>query len=284
MRRRLWTICAALVLVLLAAPFLLLHLAAAFFGGDHPIAGAASASRTLPGGARIRTYTATRPDADLELVLIHGTPGDASVFRRQFAEPPPRANLLAYDRPGFGASTGAQRVPSLAHQVAVLADLLPPRPQRPVILAGHSYGAPVALLAALEHPDRVAGVLLVGGAVDPSLEEVHFLQTVGETFPFVHFLPPVMRLANRELLTLRGDLERLATLLPRLRAPVLMLHGGRDREVPVANVAYLERELARLGKSSYFGKQVYPDVNHYIPWTQPRLLDEAVRELRSRLR
>lgn len=281
--RRIAKIFGALLLAALAAPFLLLHLAVAYWGGPPRIPSATAEDRLLPGGGSVRTYAATAPDAAYDLVLIHGTPGDAGVFSRQFAQPPPAANLLAYDRPGFGASAGGSERPSLDQQVAVLAALLPAQPPRPVILVGHSYGAPVALLAALQHPERVAGVLLVGGAVDPALEEVYFLQTFGETFPFVRFLPAMIRLTNRELLTLRADLETLAALLPRLARPVLMLHGDQDREVPVANVAYLEGALARLGKSAWFDKQVLPGVNHYIPWTLPGELDGAVLRLRARV-
>ena len=283
MRRRLTKIFGALLLAALAAPFLLLHVAVAYWGGPPRIPSALAEDRPLPGGVSIRTYAAAAADAAYDLILIHGTPGDASVYSRQFAQPPARANLLAYDRPGFGASPGGPERPSLDQQVAVLAALLPVHPARPVILVGHSYGAPIALQAALQYPERVAGVLLVGGAVDPALEEVHFLQAIGEAFPFVHFLPAMIRLTNRELLTLRADLEKLAALLPRLERPVLMLHGDRDREVPVANVAYLEGALARLGKSAWFDKQVLPGVNHYIPWTLPGELDRAVLRLHARL-
>lgn len=283
MRPRWWKIFGVLALFALAAPFVLLHLAAAWFGRPPRLPAAGVEDRSVGGGIRLRLYTHTPPQAGFDVVFLHGTPGDAAVFSRQFAEPPAGANLLAYDRPGFGASTGGSERPSLTQQVAVLAALLPAQPPRPVILVGHSYGAPVALQAAIQHPERVAGVLLVGGAVDPALEEVYFLQTVGETFPFVRFLPPMIRLANRELLTLRADLEQLEKLLPRLERPVGMLHGDRDREVPAANVAYLDRTLARLGKSRYFEKRLLPGVNHYIPWTVPRELDRAVLGLRDRL-
>lgn len=281
--RRLAKISAALGLAALAAPFVLLHLAVAYWGGPPRIPSATAEDRLLPGGGSVRTYAAAAPDAAYDLVLIHGTPGDAGVFSRQFAQPPPAANLLAYDRPGFGASSGGSERPSLDRQVAVLAALLAPQPARPVILVGHSYGAPVALLAALHHPERVAGVLLVGGAVDPALEDVHFLQTAGEAFPFVRFLPAMIRLTNRELLTLRADLEKLAALLPRLARPVLMLHGDQDREVPVANVSYLARALARHGKADLFQAKVQAGVNHYIPWQHPRLLADAVAEMQARL-
>src|SRR5271156_2766086 len=41
-------------------------------------------------------------DAGFDLIFVHGTPGGAGVWAAQFARPFPGANLLAFDRPGFG--------------------------------------------------------------------------------------------------------------------------------------------------------------------------------------
>jgi pimeloyl-ACP methyl ester carboxylesterase len=42
--------------------------------------------------------------AALNLVFIHGTPGGAGVWASQFQTPFSNANLIAYNRPGFGGS------------------------------------------------------------------------------------------------------------------------------------------------------------------------------------
>ena len=47
-----------------------------------------------------------------------------------------------------------------------------------VLLVGHSYGCPIALLAALEHPEKIGGVLLIGGDVDPAQEKPWMLQYI----------------------------------------------------------------------------------------------------------
>ena len=45
-----------------------------------------------------------------------------------------------------------------------------------VLRVGHSYGGPIALLAAIKHPDKIAGALLIGGDVSPKLEKMLWIQ------------------------------------------------------------------------------------------------------------
>lgn len=82
---------------------------------------------------------------------------------------------------------------------------------------------------------------------------------------------------NRELLTLRGDLVRLQSELSALAVPVVMLHGGKDRQVPVANVDYLRTQFAAAGKTNLFDQLVFPDYNHFIPWEHPAAVEAAIR-------
>ena len=73
----------------------------------------------------------------------------------------PRFEVIAVDGYGAGKSpdfTGAREL-QLADEVD-LAQALLDLPEKKVFLVGHSYGAAVALKAALMHPDSVAGLVL----------------------------------------------------------------------------------------------------------------------------
>jgi pimeloyl-ACP methyl ester carboxylesterase len=228
------------------------------------------------GNATLHGYSLTQTNARLTVIFIHGTPAQAGIWHAQFAKPFPAANLVAIDRPGFGNSTPALKRPGLEHQADVLAALFTNTPPHGTILVGHSYGGPVALLAALKHPDQISGVVLIGGSVDPAQEKTVLAQRIADWPVFAWLLPRSLRQCNRELLTLRADLLKLQELIPTLRAPVVMLHGGRDRQVPVANVAWLEHELASAGKGHLFTTLVYPDYSHFIPWEHPEAVEEAI--------
>jgi pimeloyl-ACP methyl ester carboxylesterase len=141
---------------------------------------------------------------------------------------------------------------------------------------GHSYGGPVALLAAVEFTNDVAGVVLVGGSVDPGQEHVYTIQHFAD-WPAVAWLEPrALRQCNRELLMLRSDLVDLKARLPSLSVPVVLLHGGRDQQVPVANVDYLRAQLAAAGRSNLCEALVYPEYNHFIPWEHPDAVTKAI--------
>jgi len=220
-------------------------------------------------------------NSSLDLVFVHGSPGGAGVWGTQFHSALTNANLLAYDRPGFGRSGPTQFQPHLQDQADALITLLAIATTNRVLLVGHSYGCPIAFLTALEHPDKIRGVLLIGGDVDPAQEKPWFIQYFFGWRVTSWLLPQALRQCNREMLTVHADLVAMQKLLPRLSVPVVMLHGDRDPLVPVENVAWLEQQLAGLGKSVWFAKIILPGVNHFIPWEHPADVERAVHELEA---
>jgi pimeloyl-ACP methyl ester carboxylesterase len=220
--------------------------------------------------------------ADGELVFVHGSPGGAGVWHSQFVQPYPGADLIAYDRPGYGGSGPTRRQPHLQEQVDGLMALLAVASTNRVLLVGHSYGSPICLLAALEHPERVGGVLLIGSDVDPAEEKPMWIGRLFGWRVVSWLLPHNLRQCNREMLTVRGDLEVLQKNLPQLAVPVVMLHGGRDQLVPVENVAWLQGQLTAAGKKELFTGNVLPDYNHFIPWEHPEAVAAAITILKQK--
>jgi pimeloyl-ACP methyl ester carboxylesterase len=101
------------------------------------------------------------PDDDrLDVVLVHGSMDRSGSWVRVVRELRPDARrVVRYDRRGYGRSrplgpgTMAQHIDDL---LAVVGD-------RPAVVAGHSYGAAVALAAAQRRPDVVRGVVSFEG-------------------------------------------------------------------------------------------------------------------------
>lgn len=270
--------------MLLVLPVVLLHVASFLFSlHDRSMKPFASRVATDSFGHTLHCYELKQPDAEWDIIFIHGTPATATVFGEQFRHPFPRANLTALDRPGFGASSPDRHRPSLEDQANAIGSLLTSKPTRRTILVGHSYGAPVALLAALRFTNEVAGLVLIGGSVNPAQERTYSIQRVANG-PLVSWLVPrSLRQCNRELLTLRGDLVRLQPELSALVVPVVMLHGGKDHQVPVANVDYMHAQLAAAGKTNLFSQLVFPDYNHFIPWEHPDAVEAAIRMVTDHL-
>lgn len=112
----------------------------------------------------------------LPLVLLHAGVADRRSWHRVVPTWTTTRRVVAYDQRGSGESTHvACDHDSVTDLLAVLDD----RGIERAVLVGNSMGGALAIQAALEHPARVAGLLLVGTAVtgapwpeDPSPEHL----------------------------------------------------------------------------------------------------------------
>ena len=95
------------------------------------------------------------------VVCLHANASSSSQWRHLSELLAPRFRVLAADLYGAGASPEwpSRRVITLADEVALLAPVLAAAGS-PLVLVGHSYGAAVALKAALADPRRVAALVL----------------------------------------------------------------------------------------------------------------------------
>jgi pimeloyl-ACP methyl ester carboxylesterase len=229
-----------------------------------------SAGSDAPAISLLRAGDARGP----RLILVHGTPGDAASWADYLLDPPPGTDVVALDRPGFGASGPEGAVPGLAEQAAAVAALLPSDGRR-VVLLGHSLGGPVVARVAAEHPGRIHAVVLLAASLDPALETIHPLQRVG-AWPWVQWLlPRPIRNANAELLALREELLALQPLLANIRARVLIVHGDADNLVPVANVPYMQ---ARLSGAACVQTTLLVGADHFLPWNARASVRGALRQ------
>ena len=122
---------------------------------------------TLSSGLRVH-YQQVGEGPDL--VMVHGLTGNLAVWHlRIVPELADRVRILTYDLRGHGhtdAPPSGYSLDSMAGDLAELLDAL--EIERPLI-AGHSYGADIALYHALSNPDRVAAVVAIEAAL-PALE------------------------------------------------------------------------------------------------------------------
>ncbi|QGZ59752.1 alpha/beta fold hydrolase [Paraburkholderia acidiphila] len=101
----------------------------------------------------------------LSLVLLHGIGSGAASWVQQFEALGGARRVLAWDAPGYGASTPVANASPLAADYArVLADWLDTLGIARCMLVGHSLGAIMAGAFAAAHPERVAGLLLISPA------------------------------------------------------------------------------------------------------------------------
>ena len=150
----------------------------------------AARTRCVHAGAAQISYLET--GAGPALALLHGIGSAAASFWNQLEELSGRFRVVAWDAPGYGASTvlGAEH-PGASNYAAALNDWLDALDIARCHLLGHSLGSLVAARFAAEHPERVITLTLAGVARGHG-----------------HLLPP-----QRERL-LRQRLDDLAELRP----------------------------------------------------------------------
>src|SRR6266516_2499770 len=99
------------------------------------------------------------------MVLVHGLGGSAVNWMAVGPGLATRARVLAPDLAGFGRSPLAGRSARVQANQRLLGRFIDEFAVDPVILVGNSMGGMIALLEAADHPERVAGLVLVDPAV-----------------------------------------------------------------------------------------------------------------------
>ena len=214
------------------------------------------------------------------VMFVHGSPGSWDAFISFFADSSlyNHAQLISVDRPGFGKSDLGKPERSLQAQAADIAPLLQlshsfqtGSQQRP-ILVGHSLGGPVAARIAMDYPNEVGGLILVAPSIDPALEKKEWYRPIGNVFPFWQWLPTELDVSNQEILPLKGELEKMLPLWATIRVPVIVIQGEDDPLVPADNAPFAKRMLVDAPVTI----QMIPRMNHFIPWSRPDLIRDAI--------
>lgn len=216
-------------------------------------------------------------------ILIHGAGGHHLFWPPQVRRLPDE-RLFAPDLPGHGKSPGLGRH-SIVEYSSTLLDFLDTLSLRTVVMVGHSMGSAIALDVATRLPERVAGLVLVGGgarlrvapellraASDPSTaaEAIHLLSERS-------FAPQTdtklkqaasQRLADTRLPVLHGDLMACDAFdvrdrLRAISAPTLIVCGEADKMTPPSYSIYLQQQIpgARL--------QMVPNAGHMVMLEKP---------------
>ena len=237
------------------------------------------------------------------VLLLHGQPGTHEDFGAIFDRLSSFATVVSVDRPGYGFSGAAPC--SIAAQVTTIADLLASRGDGPALVVGHSFGGALALVLAAEHPELVAGIVLlgsVGGAGSiGALDRLLAFPAVGSVASWLAlsayglFGPILARIGDRHELAANvplsprtGLTQSLTSFLVDQRALLdewglvdqaitqvachaLVIHGSLDTIVPLPGGLDL---ADRLRDSTLV---VIDDVGHLIPRDAPDLVVSEIR-------
>jgi pimeloyl-ACP methyl ester carboxylesterase len=199
-------------------------------------------SRRASGGGRRQVF-----------VLVHGIGMSHRYFARLQAELLPYGDTIVLDLPGFGGTPTPARQLGVADYAAVIAEALEDAQLSSCVVIGHSMGAQFVTELAIQHPELVSAVVLIGPVTDTSHPTaarnagVLALDTLLER-PVTNllvggaYLRCGIRWYLQELPVMLG--YRLDERITRVTRPVLILRGSLD---PIATRTWC-RTLARAAR------------------------------------
>ncbi|MBX2858502.1 MAG: alpha/beta hydrolase [Cellvibrionaceae bacterium] len=222
------------------------------------------------------------PTVKRVLVFFHGTPGDWTSFSPQLADRQWGSDslLVSIDRPGWGQSAlDSERIePSLARQAQDIAPLLLQLKRQfegaRVYLVGHSLGATLVPIIALEVPELVDGVVAIAGDLSTQAFSPRWYNHIAN-FPVIRaILPREMCFANEEVLALTDNLQQMEVNWDKLLSPMLVLQGERDGLVDPRN-ALLAKDKPPPGGVTVI---MYPELGHLMHLVEVEKVNAEIKK------
>jgi pimeloyl-ACP methyl ester carboxylesterase len=251
-------------------------------------------STPLSPAPSIRNESVTVAGGQLELwcdgegptvMFLSGIGGDHSLIPigQQLSDD---AYACFYDRPGDGPpppdrprTAGSDAVD--LHELLAVAEI-----PKPVVLVAHSYGGLIAVIAAAEHPEDIAGVVFVDASQPGAEERFYAILTDGQRAYFDG------RLKNFPYVDWPTSLLEAADALPSFPpVPVTVITATRsfldpcDEQLPCD-----ELQALWLEAQDQFATTLTPDARHvlaatghYVHEDDPALVETEIRALLARI-
>lgn len=210
-------------------------------------------------------YAVSGPDSLPILVFIHGSPGSWMNYMKYMWDEDMRKKfrVVAIDRPGFGYSNFG-KAPHLQQQAELVMPVLRKlKNDKPLFLAGHSYGGPLSVKLAADDPGLFETVVIIAGALDVNQETRETWRKIMNVRPLYWTLPGAFGPSNTELLYLKKDLIPLQADFQKITCKIIFVHGDKDTWVPIENVGYGTKMM--INASSIVSDTI-KNADHQIPW------------------
>ncbi len=178
------------------------------------------------------------------LVFIHGSIGSSLDFKRYLSDNDlnKKANLISYDRVGYGIHQTGYVQESITFEMELLHDLLSGLDKSNIILIGYSYGGPIALASKNNYKKIILLAPAVYSKVEPMPWALNFYKWKGTRW----LLPRAWKAASKEKLSHKYDLQKFENNWNENPSKILSIHGDEDWIVPIENSYYLMEKFSSL--------------------------------------
>jgi pimeloyl-ACP methyl ester carboxylesterase/class 3 adenylate cyclase len=215
------------------------------------------------------------------------------------------ARVILFDKRGMGMSDRVPGATPLDVRMDDIAAVMDAAGSESASLIGESEGGPLSMLFAAAHPERTAGLILMGAEVRERKDEewpwgesteqdfeasmARMPQMWGKPGRFMEYLAPsqentpwladwsarLQRNANtpggaEAFMRMAFDVD-VRDIVSTIRVPTLVMHSEGDRICHVENARYLAREIP----GAHYVE--LPGADH-VPWFEPGLAVSEIRE------
>ncbi len=225
------------------------------------------------------------------IIFSHGWMKDCSIWKSQIEFFSKKYKVIVYDHRGHGMSDkpkGDYSIQTLSNDLYSLVQELN---LEKVTLVGSSMGGMVALTFALDHPDKVSKLVLVGATAKMSLSMRIFLWIMLHIFSYETFArgsvdydyyEPSEQVKKEafdramktpkfvacECFTEFTKNYDIRNRVSKIKVPTLIIVGEKDKSTPVEMSRYLNKEIegSKL--------KVVPDSKHMVMIDKPKEFNE----------
>ncbi|KAF5423288.1 MAG: Pimeloyl-ACP methyl ester carboxylesterase [Candidatus Methanocomedens sp.] len=226
------------------------------------------------------------------IIFSHGWMCDCSVWNSQIEFFSKKYKVIAYDQRGHGKSDKPKADYSIETLSNDLYSLIQELNLEKVILVGHSMGGMTAITFALNHPDKVSKLVLVGTSAKMNFSGYIQIWIMMHIFSYESFARGMIDLlydpseqVKKEAFDRAMNTPKFVTYdcatefmknydirdrISKIKVPTLIVVGEKDKATPVKMSRYLNREI----KDSKL--KIIPDSKHMVIIDKANELNEII--------
>lgn len=195
------------------------------------------------------------------IIFIHGSIGAATDFKAYLIDKDlnKKANLIAYDRVGYGVDNAGNVQESIAFETELLNSLTKDYNLSKTILVGYSYGGPIALASKKKYKK----IVLLAPAVYSKVEPMPWALNLYKWKATRWLVPEIWKSASKEKLSHKIDLEQFENNWNTNPSKIISIHGDSDWIVPYENSLYLKDKFSL----QQFELVTLPGAGHGLVWS-----------------
>jgi pimeloyl-ACP methyl ester carboxylesterase len=231
-------------------------------------------------------YVSGSRKAQAPTVIFEAGLGDSSEsWRNVSSSIATITQVIRYDRAGLGCSP-LSAAPRTATQIAseLRAALQSAKIAPPYLLVSHSAGAWYVMAFAAEHPNEVAGLLLVDPTPPKFFSEISSLQDEQERRDFASAISkyeaaalPGRRAewASRDQAAVQAETAVMKAQMPLVIITAVGPQAGHNAAIR----KYWHRQHERMAGATVRGRVVIANAGHYVQLEEPQIVVREIRRL-----